>query len=82
MKNCINCKYAEWSRTESGRLHPSGDGHGQRHRADGPAVEHPDGSRAWWVNGQLHRADGPAIEHPDGYRAWWVNGKFIRSEIK
>ena len=26
MKNCTNCKYAEWKRTEAGRLHPSKDG--------------------------------------------------------
>lgn len=26
MKNCTNCKYARWERTNSGRLHPSGDG--------------------------------------------------------
>ena len=26
MKNCTNCKHAEWKRVKSGRLHPSGDG--------------------------------------------------------
>ena len=26
MKNCNGCKYAEWKRTDAGRLHPSGDG--------------------------------------------------------
>lgn len=26
MKSCVNCKYAEWNKTASGRLHPSGDG--------------------------------------------------------
>lgn len=26
MKNCTGCKYAEWQRTKSGNLHPSGDG--------------------------------------------------------
>ena len=26
MKTCNGCKYAEWKRTDSGRLHPSGDG--------------------------------------------------------
>lgn len=26
MKNCLHCKYAEWNKTASGRLHPSGDG--------------------------------------------------------
>lgn len=26
MKNCTDCKHAEWKRTASGKLHPSGDG--------------------------------------------------------
>ena len=26
MKHCTDCKHAEWRRTASGRLHPSGDG--------------------------------------------------------
>ena len=26
MKNCTYCKYAEWKKTSSGKLHPSGDG--------------------------------------------------------
>lgn len=26
MKTCLGCKYAEWYRTETGRLSPSGDG--------------------------------------------------------
>jgi hypothetical protein len=26
MKNCTDCKYAEWKRTASGRLHPSREG--------------------------------------------------------
>lgn len=26
MKNCNGCKYALWTRTEKGKLHPSGDG--------------------------------------------------------
>lgn len=26
MKNCTDCKYANWNRTKSGKLHPSGDG--------------------------------------------------------
>jgi hypothetical protein len=26
VKSCLNCKFAEWSRTASGRLHPSGAG--------------------------------------------------------
>ena len=26
MKECKDCNFAEWDRTKSGRLHPSGDG--------------------------------------------------------
>ncbi|MDY6857327.1 MAG: hypothetical protein SWO11_22015 [Thermodesulfobacteriota bacterium] len=26
MKKCNDCKFAEWNRTKTGRLHPSGDG--------------------------------------------------------
>lgn len=26
MKNCTDCKHAQWDRTMSGRLHPSGAG--------------------------------------------------------
>ena len=26
MKNCMGCKYAEWYKTKSGRLHPNGEG--------------------------------------------------------
>ena len=26
MNDCTHCKYADWKRTGSGRLHPSGDG--------------------------------------------------------
>lgn len=26
MKDCTHCRYAEWKRTKSGKLHPSGDG--------------------------------------------------------
>ena len=27
MRNCTHCKYANWKKTTSGRLHPSGEGH-------------------------------------------------------
>ena len=26
MKNCLHCSYADWTRTEAGKLHPSGEG--------------------------------------------------------
>lgn len=53
---------------------------GELHRVDGPAVERPNGYRAWWLNGELHRVDGPAIEYADGTRAWWVDGNLHRTD--
>ena len=35
---------------------------GKFHRENGPAIEHSDGYKSWWINGQRHRIDGPAIE--------------------
>jgi len=52
-------------------------GPGNRHRADGPAIEHPSGCKEWWLNGLKHREDGPAIEWPCGKRAYYINDKFI-----
>jgi hypothetical protein len=47
---------------------------GELHRLDGPAVEWPNGYKAWYENGIIHRIDGPAIERSDGYKDWWKNG--------
>ncbi len=53
---------------------------GQIHRDyDLPAIESPDGSKAWYRNGQLHRdGDLPAIEFADGSKAWYQNGEVHR----
>jgi hypothetical protein len=53
---------------------------GQRHRADGPAVERTNGSKAWYLNGQLHREDGPAVESADGTKSWYLNGQRHRED--
>jgi len=45
------------------------------HRLDGPAIEHADGSKAWYVDGKHHRLDGPAFEYSDGYKEWCIDGK-------
>lgn len=50
----------------------------QLHRLDGPAVEHPNGSKAWYQNGELHRLDGPAVEYANGGNEWHKNGKLHR----
>ena len=51
---------------------------GVLHCLDGPAVEHLDGTKEWWVNGERHRTDGPAIEYLDGTCMYWLNGKLHR----
>lgn len=53
---------------------------GKYHREDGPAIEHLDGHKEWWVNGQLHRVDGPAIEHADEIQEWFIDGKKYSEE--
>ena len=47
---------------------------GQKHRVHGPAIDRPDGYRAWYQNDLLHRVGGPAVEYSGGYRAWYQNG--------
>jgi len=51
-----------------------------RHREDGPAVEHVDGYKEWYLNGERHREDGPAVEHADGSKYWYLNGKRHRED--
>jgi len=45
------------------------------HRLDGPAVEHADGIKEWYVDGHRHRLDGPAFENVNGHQAWYVDGE-------
>ena len=57
------------------------DNDGRFHREDGPAVEHGDGSWAWFRHGKLHRLDGPAVRlvFPDGHveEQFWIDGREI-----
>ena len=48
---------------------------GMRHRDDGPAVVHADGTREWYRNERIHRDNGPAVERPDGTGEWWLNNE-------
>jgi len=50
------------------------------HREDGPAIEHPDGTKYWYVNDKRHREDGPAIERTNGDKVWYLNGKRHRED--
>ena len=52
----------------------------QYHREDGPAIERPNGHKAWYVNGVRHREDGPAIEYSDGDEWYYLNDKRYSKE--
>lgn len=53
---------------------------GDYHRADGPAILHPDGSYEWWLYGRRHRLDGPAIHHLNNIQMWYAYGNCHRSD--
>ena len=53
---------------------------GQLYCTDGPAIEHSDGTKKWYLNGQLHRTDGPAIERIDGTKEWYLNDQLHRTD--
>jgi antitoxin component YwqK of YwqJK toxin-antitoxin module len=55
-------------------------GTNQLHREDGPAFEHPDGTKEWYLNGECHREGGPAAELSDGTKYWYLNGKLHRED--
>jgi hypothetical protein len=45
------------------------------HRENGPAVEHVNGDKLWYIDGNLHREDGPAIKSLSGAEQWYIDGK-------
>jgi len=47
------------------------------HREDGPAVEHANGGKEWYLNGKLHRMDGPAVEFVTDRKMWFINDVLI-----
>lgn len=53
---------------------------GERHRIDGPAVEHADGSEEWYQRGVLHRVGGPAVYAAEGFTAWYQHGQLHRED--
>ena len=50
---------------------------GKLHKSNGPAVEWPDGSSAWYINGKLHIIDGAAYETDSGYKSWYIDGNSV-----
>lgn len=53
---------------------------GKKHREDGPAVESPEGYKAYYINGKRHREDGPAIVYSDGRKQYCINGVRLSEE--
>lgn len=53
---------------------------GALHNEDGPAIEHPNGDKEYFINGLLHREDDlPAREMANGTKEWFVHGKRHRN---
>lgn len=48
---------------------------GRPHRANGPAIESPNGYQAWYWHGKLHRKDGPALTEVCKTQIWYYRGK-------
>jgi hypothetical protein len=69
MKRLEACGHVWWINEE-----------GKIHRLGGPAFEHTDGTREWWVDCNRHRLDGPAVEWSSGGSQWWVNGERMMQE--
>ena len=53
---------------------------GSVHREDGPAVEHTNGTKYWYIDNELHREDGPACEYSGGGKWWYLNGQLHRED--
>ena len=51
-----------------------------KHRLDGPAVIHPNGTRFWFFLGNLHCENGPAIIYPDGKKEYYLDGNLLEKE--
>ena len=49
------------------------------HREDGPACEHSNGIKKWYLNGKYHRKDGPAVDNAM-CEEWYINGKLHRED--
>lgn len=56
------------------------DNDGELHREDGPAVEHANGTKAWYKKGRLHRLGGPALVYDNGDERWYKDGLLHRED--
>jgi hypothetical protein len=48
---------------------------GKLHRTGGPAIEHANGTKQWYIEGKKHRIDGPAIVWAEGGGSWYIGGE-------
>jgi hypothetical protein len=53
------------------------DSHGRRHCSHGPAINHNNNVKMWFVDGLRHREDGPALITSIG-EIWYTNGLLHR----
>ena len=49
-------------------------------KADGTAIELPDGTKIWYRDGKRHRDDGPAVVLPNGTMKWHRYGELHRDD--
>jgi hypothetical protein len=54
---------------------------GKLHREGGPAIEHTNGDKEWWLRGKRHYEDGPAVKRANGDKEWWEHGKRLTLPI-
>lgn len=53
---------------------------GNYHYRYGPAIEHRNGTKIWYMRNKVHRSDGPAIICFDGAEMWCQNGMLHRED--
>jgi hypothetical protein len=53
------------------------DSLGRRHNEHGPAINHSNRTKMWFVNGERHREDGPALTTGAG-EIWYYHGMIHR----
>lgn len=63
MKTCVDCKYAKWNRTKSGRLHPSGYG-----RCEYPWEMPPLPAAMYWIGNKAPDPCGGYISRRTGLK--------------
>jgi len=50
---------------------------GKLNRKNGPAYEHVNGDKQWYVNDKLHRINGAAVELANGEKYYFINNELL-----